>query len=330
MSSAAATINTVSRWLNYLLAIPMITLGILGALLTIIIFVQQRPFRRNPTITYLLAGAIMTAIHLPSIYLQSILVDGFGLGVFNTNDIACRERNYLFYVTTVSAISYPCWAAFDQYASTNREAYFRQRWSSMRFARRAIIGTVFFWGIIYFPMIFVSRSINGVCILVDGPFHIFYSYILTPIVFIMGPITLTTCFTLGTIRNLRSTAFANRHDRLAKQVRRMLIPQLVILAIFGIPFGIDSVYQDATSKIQKGVLRKAIEQLFAQITRLVYHVIFVSTFYIYLYMSSDVRKLIMRLIATHFKKNRVAPVNIVYTKSTRIQILKLMNYSNHY
>jgi len=96
MSSAAATINTISRWLNYLLAIPMITLGILGAILTIIIFVQQRPFRRNPTITYLLAGAIMTAIHLPSIYLQSILVDGFGLGVFNTNDIACRERNYLF------------------------------------------------------------------------------------------------------------------------------------------------------------------------------------------------------------------------------------------
>ena len=96
MSSAATTINTVSRWLNYVLAIPMITLGMIGAILIILVFTGQRSFRCNSTITYLLAGAIITVIHLPTIYFQSILVDGFGLGVFNTNDIACQERNYLF------------------------------------------------------------------------------------------------------------------------------------------------------------------------------------------------------------------------------------------
>ena len=114
MLSDASKINTVSRWLNYLLAIPMIILGIVGAILTILVFTKQSSFQRNPTIIYLIAGAIMTAIHLPSIYLQSILVDGFGMGIFNTNNIACREHNYLFYVTTVIAISFPCWAAFDQ------------------------------------------------------------------------------------------------------------------------------------------------------------------------------------------------------------------------
>ncbi|CAF1407252.1 unnamed protein product [Rotaria sordida] len=272
--STASTINTISRWLNYLLAIPMISLGFIGAILTTIIFTRQKLFRHNSTIIYLLAGAIMTAIHLPSIYLQSILVDGFGLGVFNTNDIACRERNYLFYVTTVAAISFPCWASFNQYAITCREASFRNRWSSIRVIRLVIIGTVIFWAIIYFPLIFISNSVNGICVLVDGPFQIFHSYILTPLVFIIGPITLITIFTLGTIRNLRSTTLQNRHDRLEKQIRRMLIPQLIILAIFGIPFGIDCIYQDITSKVQKDVLRKAIERLFSQITRLVYHVIF--------------------------------------------------------
>ncbi|CAF1235224.1 unnamed protein product [Adineta steineri] len=332
MSSAvaAATINTVAQWLNYVLAIPMITLGFIGAILTIIVFKQQKLFRRNPSIIYLLSGAIMTTIHLPTVYLQSILVEGFQLGLYNTNDIACRERNYLFYVTTVAAISYPCWAAFDQYASTHREAKFRHYWSSIKFARLAIIGTVIFWAIIYFPLIFVSSSINNVCIVRDGPYRIFHAYILTPIVFIMGPITLTTIFTLGTIRNLRSSAFSNRHDRLAKQIRRMLIPQLIILAIFGIPFGIDSVYQDITRNVQKDILRQAIEHLFAEITRVIYHVIFVSTFYIYLYMSNDVRKIMSRLVHRYIKKNDVVPFNISSGKAISMRIIRSTSVSNQY
>ena len=302
MSTTAAKINLVSRWLNYVLAIPMISLGIIGGILTILIFIGQQPFRRNSTITYLLAGAIMTTIHLPSIYLQSILVDGFSLGIFNTNDILCRERNHLFYVTTVAAISYPCWAAFDQYASTCRDAAFRNRWSSIRMVRFAIVGTVIVWGIIYFPMLVLSRSVNNVCIVVEGPYKIFHSYILSPCVFIFGPITLITSFTLGTVRNLRSITLVNRHERLAKQVRRMLIPQLFVLAIFGIPFGIDSLYHDITNTMQKDVLQKAIEYLLKQSIRLLYHVIFVSTFYIYLYMSKDMKKIIMQSMMKPCKK----------------------------
>ena len=326
MSTAVVTINTVSRWLNYLLAIPMISLGIIGAIFTIIVFRGQQSFRRNPTITYLLAGAIITAIHLPSIYLQSILVDGFSLGVFNTNDVACRERNYLFYVTTVAAISFPCWAAFDQYAGTNREASFRRRWSSMRFARLAILGTVIFWAIIYLPLIFLSNSVNGVCVLRDGLFKIFHSYVLSPLVFIVGPVTLITMFTLGTIRNLRSTTLANRRDRLAKQVRRMLIPQLIALAVFGIPFGVENLYKDITNKVQKDALRSATEHLFDQITRLVYHVNFVCTFYMYLYMSRDVRKTLKRLMTKYFRTHLIAPAP---TSSSKPITLQTSNYTKN-
>ena len=94
-SDLAATINDVSRYLNYFGAIPMIILGTIGAVLTVVVFTKQRSFRHNPTTTYLLATAVMTGIHLPTIYSQSILVDGFLLGVFNTNDVACRAQNYL-------------------------------------------------------------------------------------------------------------------------------------------------------------------------------------------------------------------------------------------
>ncbi len=47
-------------------------------------------------------------------------------------------------MTAVSAISFLCWAAFDQYVSTCREASFRNRWRSMREVKMAIIGTILF------------------------------------------------------------------------------------------------------------------------------------------------------------------------------------------
>ncbi|CAF0846430.1 unnamed protein product, partial [Rotaria sordida] len=179
----------------------MIILGIFGAILTVLVFTKQRRFWRNPSINYLLAGAVMTGIHLPAIYLQSILVNGFGLGLFNTDDIACREHNYLLYMTTVAAISFPCWAAFDQYASTCRNASFRHRWSSIRIVRLTIICTIVFWTIVYLPIIFVSGIVNG------------------------------------TVRNLRGANDHRPRGRLAKQVRRMLLPQLVVLVVSGVPFG---------------------------------------------------------------------------------------------
>jgi hypothetical protein len=144
-------------------------------------------------------------------------------------------------------------------------------------------------------MIFVSGIVDGVCILLDGPFTKFNNFLLTPLVYAVGPITLITIFTSGTIRNLRSTTLANRHDRLARQIRRMLIPQLFVLGISGIPFGLQNIYIDLTSNIHKDDLRKAIEHLFVQIIRLFYHCNFVCTFYIYLYISSEVRKVLRRL-----------------------------------
>lgn len=47
-------------------------------------------------------------------------------------------------MTTVSAMSFPCWAAFDQYVSTRRGATFRNRWRSTRVIQCAIIGTILF------------------------------------------------------------------------------------------------------------------------------------------------------------------------------------------
>lgn len=307
--SKTATVNTVTQWLNYVVAIPFLVLGIIGALFTVIIFTRRRLFWRNPSITYLLAGAAMTGIHLPLIYTQSILVHGFGLGVFNSNNIACREHNYLLYMTTVAAISFPCWAAFDQYVSTSRNARVRNHWGSIHMVRWAIVGTVIFWSLVYIPIIFVSKIVGGVCVLQEGAFTRFNTYFLTPLVYSVGPLMIMTVFTLGTIRNLRSVQQIQQQDHLTKQVRRMLIPQLVVLGISGIPFGFQGIYIELTNGIPKDDYRLALENFFGQVILLLFHCNYVCTFYIYLYMSSEVRKDFKSLVFKCLGKNEVAPVD---------------------
>ena len=321
-SDLTSTINDVSRYLNYFGAIPMIILGTIGALLTIVVFTRQRSFRHNPTTTYLLGTAVMTGIHLPTIYSQSILVDGFLLGVFNTNDIACREHNYFLYTTTVSAISFTCWAAFDQFASTSRDASFRNRWNSLKFVRLAIVGTVTFWTLVYIPVIFFSGVVDNRCLITNETFRKFLNYFLTPLVYTLLPFCLIVFFTQATIRNLRSTVLANRHDRLTKQIRRMLIPQLMILGISGFPFSIEVIYFEVTSSTVKDPLRQAIEHLFVQIDRLFYHCNFVCTFYIYVYMSSDVRKVLKKLFFKYIRRNNVEPLQTSKDQSLTLQTLR--------
>ncbi|CAF1594081.1 unnamed protein product [Rotaria magnacalcarata] len=310
MPSTAATANTVSRWLNYLVALPMVILGTFGAILTIIIFTRRNSFLRNPTVQYLLAGAVMTALHLPSVYLQGILVDGFGLGIYNTNIIVCREHRYLFYSTTVATISFPCWAAFDQYVSTSREATVRRRWSSIRMTRFVIVGTIIFWSIVYMPIIFIVSIASGSCAFIDSPLSRLNDYFVTPVAYTIAPLTVVIICMRGIIRNLQSNRVHNHNNNLKIQVRRMLIPQLIILSISGVPFGLYSIYTQATSKTQKDASRLAIEHLFLQIIRLFYHLNFVCSFYTYFYRSKEMRKVLKRLIYGLIRRNQIEPADV--------------------
>ncbi|UJR12059.1 hypothetical protein I4U23_016237 [Adineta vaga] len=295
MSKTAEILNIISRCLNYIVAIPMIIFGMIGAVLTILIFLRQRTFWRNSTITYLLAGSILTLIHLPTIYFSIVLADGFNIIIYNNNDIICCCFYYFFYVTTVSPIYFACLAAFDQYASTSRRAEFRHRWNSIRFVRLVICGTILFWVILYLPVLFITRRVNGICLITIYEYRILNNYVLIPLFFTIIPAISILIFIRGTIENLREIRIINKQGRLQKQIRRMLIPRLIILFIAIFPFGIESVYSRATSAINKTDIRLAWERFIIQIFRLLFHVDFVGTFYIYFYMSSEVRRAFRQL-----------------------------------
>jgi hypothetical protein len=310
-----ATLNLLTRLLNYIFAIPMLILGMIGSFLIIIVFTQTRTFRRNTSLTYLLAGAIVTGIHLPTIYIQMILVYGFNVSLMNTLESACREHTYLRYVTTVAAISFPCWAAFNQYVSTSRDVNVRNRWDSLRVVRLIIILTVIFWILFYIPIIFNTGKINGVCNFKPGLYTKFNTYVFTPFVYGVGPAGVITYSILGTVRNLHSNIARTSHDHLSKQVRAMLMPQLIILTISGIPFGFQGVYLDLTSNIAKDTSRIALENFLGQVILIFYHFNYVFTFYIYVYKSREIRKALKKQFFKCMRLHQVNPIVVLADKS---------------
>lgn len=284
------TINLFTRLLNYVFAIPMLCMGMVGSILIVCVFIEKRQFRRNTSLMYLLAGAIVIGIHLPTIYIQMILVYGFNVSLMNTNESACREHTYLRYVTTVSAISFPCWAAFDQYVSTSRDVHVRNRWSSRRLVRMVIVCTVIFWSLFYIPIIFRTGIEQGVCNFTPGLYTKLNTYLFTPVVYGVGPVTVITLSTSGTVRHLRCKVIQKSRSRLTTQVRAMLMPQLFILAISGIPFGFQGIYLEITSSVKKDAFRLALENFIGQVILIFYHFNYVFIFYIYVYKSGEVRR----------------------------------------
>jgi hypothetical protein len=86
---------------------------------------------------------------------------------------------------------------------------------------------------------------------------------------------------------------------MARQVHRMLVPQLIILILSGLPFVSQTLYATATASIVKGTDRLAIENLIGQITRLLFYLNYISSFYIYVITSNEFRRIIQNIPSRH-------------------------------
>ncbi|CAF4024736.1 unnamed protein product, partial [Rotaria sp. Silwood1] len=76
----------------------------------------------------------------------------------------CKARNYIAAVATLCSLSFPCWASFDHFISTSRNANRRKYWTSKIFVYFAIFGTILFWLIIQLPIVIFSKANGESCI----------------------------------------------------------------------------------------------------------------------------------------------------------------------
>ncbi|CAF1071130.1 unnamed protein product [Adineta ricciae] len=292
MSNIAPELVLTSRWLNIIAGIALFAFGLVGNCFNIYIFTRPR-FRRAPSVQYLLAGSIANLIQLGQTLLPRILGDGFGIPIIQSSTIHCQIRLTLAAVATLCSISYPCWASFDHAVSTSQYASTRHYYTSKRFVYCAIFGTVFFWFIVYVPSTLHIRATKEVCAGSNYIITCIYSYGISPAAYSILPIALICYLNYRIVRNLQQMKRVNsigvRNTRLVRQVRRMLIPQLIVLIISGIPFSIQTIYSVGTMAMSKDSVRQAAEGVILNLVRLLFYLNYVCSFYVYIVKSSEIR-----------------------------------------
>lgn len=308
--SAASVIIAIARWLNILVGFALLGFGILGALLIVVIFSCQPAFKRNPVIYHLFAVTVCNIVQLLHSLLFRILAEGFFLPLYNHNDFWCRERAYVNSIATTCFIYFNCLAAFDQYVSSSHDASIRNRWSSISLARRSIAITILLAILVHIPNWFFHGVVNDVCKTTSRPFNIYDAYVVCPIFYGLIPFGIIIYFTRGTVQHLRSTTAGSQQigTRLTKQIVRMVVLQLTILSISILPFNAEGAYTISTSHYEKSVLVRAIEKLIFEMTRLFFFFNNVCTFYIYVVVSSEVRRTLRRVIVFWRVVGRVKPM----------------------
>lgn len=306
MSDIITLLSLTIRWLNLVVGTTLLLFGIIGNLLNIFIFTRAR-FRQTFSVRYLIAASMMSLIQLLQTLLPRILTEGLGISIVKSNDSYCKARNYIAAVATLCSLSFPCWATFNQFIGTCREAATRNYCTSKRFVHLAILFTILFWLLVQIPNLIFGKANGEACTTTSNINTYISSYVITPFTYTILPIISISYFNMGIIRNLRRARVAGLHQRntrLARQVRRMLIPQLIILILSGIPFSSQTIYSTATMLMKKTALRLATESVIFTIVRLLFYLNYVCSFYIYVIMSSEIRRELKNYI---WQRNPISP-----------------------
>lgn len=294
MANLSDTLASVIIWLNIIAGIFLFLFGILGNCGNIYVFTRL-VYRKTNAGIYLLAASISSIIQIIHVLLPRILSDGFQIPIVKSNVRYCQCRFIIAGMASLCAISYPCWASFDQYISTSRNANRRTRWSSKRFVCLSIVLTILFWFIFFLPGTIYSHATTNFCYINQRLISGIYSYGFVPFGYFFLPVILLLYFNIGIVKNLCDTPVlivTNTNKRMARQVHRMLVPQLIILLVSGLPFISHTLYSAITESMVKDSDRLAIESLIGHITRLLFYLNFVSSFYVHMLTSSEFRKII--------------------------------------
>ena len=240
-STTIVTLLFLSQKLNIYLGIPLILLGVLGGLLSIIVFLSLKTFRQNPCAFYLIImsvtniGQLLTGL-LTRVYLYETNVNWSLLSEFY-----CKFRWYLIYVCAMISFTCICLATIDQFLATSSNIQW-QRLSNIKSSRCLCFGFILFWILFYIPILIYYRHVISPttgqvsCTLTNSGYQQFITYGHALILSGFLPIFITILFGLLAFRNIRQIP-----HRLIPLVRRELDKQLTVMVLVQVIFNFTNV-----------------------------------------------------------------------------------------
>lgn len=247
MSSASMSIlPQLSRHLTIYVGTVEFIGGVLGGLLSIIVFLSLRTFRESSCAFYLTVMSFVNIGNLSTGLLSRILISGFAIDWTLISPFYCKFRWYCLQLCVLTSFTCVCLAVLDQYFSTHARPQCRQL-SNVKLAHRLMALFLVLWlshGIFYgvFFNLLVSPTTGKVSCgsenLTFRQYHV-YGYL---IILAGGlPLIISAAFGLLALHNVQQLAYRTVplvRRELDKQLTQMVLAQIVHNCISTLPYTI--------------------------------------------------------------------------------------------
>ncbi|CAF1282857.1 unnamed protein product [Adineta ricciae] len=298
MSSSAILIS-ISQWLVIIVGLSFLFFGLIGTLANLLIFSNRR-LRKLPSTQYILIQSIFNILIFSFALLAQILVTGFVWPYFFAFRLVCISRNYIGIFSTQSYLYLKCLVAFDAWASTSESVSIRQ-WSTVRRARLLILINIMFWSLLSIPYAIWNNNILQKniwqCSLVGEIFQKYHGYFFVPTLVLFIPLLWLSFFGYHTYKHItRFKRCIRRLVRLKQQFTPMILAQVFVLIISFVPYTVQYTYTTITANWQKDSQWLAIDSIIVLTGRMCFFFNNAVEFYIYIYLSSEIRSIFKQLI----------------------------------
>jgi hypothetical protein len=258
-------------------------LGLIGNILNILVFTNLNIFHHNRCAFYLIAESFFDIGQLTQNFANQVWQSTInGVQPVNISLVWCKLRTILPQWFRLILSSIVCFAAIDQFLSTNPILYIRQL-SSLKMARYQICFAACLCLLHTIPIaIYLQiRPVLG-CIISNDGLIIYYSYAYYPIINGLLPIFISSLFSVLAYRNVRRIVRRQvplGRRRLDQQLTAMIFVRVIFYVWLQLPFTFYRIYSINSTIVPTQSIAYATNQWFQGIsTSLVYfsHAVIVS------------------------------------------------------
>ena len=218
----------------------IITSGVLGNALKIIIFSSLKTFRETSSGFYLTTASCVNILHLLSSFLSCTLSAGYGIDLTQSSRVLCKMRQFVAVTSPLMVETCLCLVTIDQFLCLSaRWRFFSQRQVAWRLTGLAALLWLFH-GIpvmTFFDIVLPAEtSTSGVCLIINENFSAYFYRVYLP--FLLGFVPLGIRIVFGFLAFIRVRRLPYREVSIIRSERDKQLTAMVSLSgdRFPLPF----------------------------------------------------------------------------------------------
>ncbi|CAF0953713.1 unnamed protein product [Adineta steineri] len=289
----ASTIQNFASQYSFYANLITTSTAIFGNILNLLIFTKLKIFRDNRCIFYLTIESISNLINQLFTLIINILPKIYGYDITSYSLTWCRIKNMIYQIANLITLSMVCFAAVDQFFSTNYRLHLRQL-CTFKLAQCFVFASIFIWfmhSLLYSFYTAVNPSFG--CILSNQIWIAYTTYFFFPVIAGFLPILTASLFSLlayGNVRRIIRRQVTIERRRFDRQITAMILIRVILFVIVTFPYTCYKIYSNNISSKNVDALRAAIERLIQVFIYSFCNLNYAVNFYLFFISSSRYRR----------------------------------------